>query len=626
MGRVAKKTAESASKAVETSPVQTITSGRAKRTPKPNPKYANDSIILPPKHIEESSESNTPISSDAEGKVADVKVTKSTKKIASSKKEEAISATKATKTPVAKGKAAAGIIKKQKLEYDDDDEEMLKDEEQEKPMPTRSTRSKGTDAKTESPASKGEIKVGDDSVALVDVGSIINKAPTESNTKNLRAPARAASKRAIAEESTKEESVKKKKDDDKPSLISARKSYIPEKPSSDEKSSEESKQDVKVEKPDIKKEESPLTPAKTSTMKTRRTAAVALSTSTTEPDEKKPKIEESPKPLPTAKKDTNTSPADSITPKTVEKSLPTKAVGHVNKPVPRILNSMVTPRVKQSPNVKLAGDGSDKKVFSIVDLTDESSSKDSIVKKSPAASPIKATPVAVKENVSNNKTQPAMLLKNKLESELNRMKASANIYKRQINAHPTARQLMTVHQSPTNLHAGARRITKFESWYVIDVKNLEHAPYRHTHTFSLIQLGNHIKELILPSTKWDYKVTLQRRQSKKENNNDEDSDEMYTGDVTDKSIESEKHLFEPSSILFKRSNRLYNKVSIDRSLMLKQNMYTITMEGKQCKLIGAPSDIKSLEDLEILLKIIDTCNMQHSCVELVTNHDIIHAS
>jgi len=55
---------------------------------------------------------------------------------------------------------------------------------------------------------------------------------------------------------------------------------------------------------------------------------------------------------------------------------------------------------KQSPNVKLAGDGTDKKVFSI-DLT-----YDSIKEKKILASPVKMpvkTPVAVKENVATNK-------------------------------------------------------------------------------------------------------------------------------------------------------------------------------------------------------------------------------
>lgn len=170
-----------------------------------------------------------------------------------------------------------------------------------------------------------------------------------------------------------------------------------------------------------------------------------------------------------------------------------------------------------------------------------------------------------------------------------------------------------------NSTSGARRITKFESWHVIEVKHQEPAPFRHTHKHSLIKLGNDIKQLQLPSAKWDYKITMQRR-LRKENNNDE---EIYTGDCGgDKTIEANRADYEPASLLFKRSYREAAKTVIDRSLMLKQNLFTITMNGKQCKLIGAPDDLKSIEDLEILLSIVDTCSLDHSCVELVTPHDI----
>jgi hypothetical protein len=84
------------------------------------------------------------------------------------------------------------------------------------------------------------------------------------------------------------------------------------------------------------------------------------------------------------------------------------------------------------------------------------------------------------------------------------------------------------------------------------VKNVESAPFRHTHKHSLIKLGNEIKQLQLPTGKWDYKIMMQRR-LRKENNNDE---EIYTGDCgCDKTIEANREDFEPASILFKRSYR-----------------------------------------------------------------------
>lgn len=586
MGRVAKKAPEAAAKAVEESPAPTITQTRARRTPKPNPKYTNEAVVLPPKA--ESSDTE-----DTEEKPATV--VKSVKKVA--------------ETPAsAKGAKAAGGRgrpgKKQKLDYDDAEEtEDAKPTEDEKPAGPRATRSKASDS----------LKVGDDSVAIIDVSSIISKTPAKPESPKPTPKAGPGRKRTGPEESPKEDQAKKKKEEEKPSLITARKSYMPS-------SALGKKAEMKIEKEDL--EEPPKTPA--STIKTRRNAiSSAGETPLAEPAEKKIKVEEVKQPLETKRVPIvrKTEPIAKVT--TIVKSpaaLPTKIVSPSPKPIPRILNSMVTPKGKQSPNVKLTGDGTDKKVFSI-DLTDDSIKEKKIIVSPMKSPPLKSPPVAVKENVAYNKPQPSMVLKNRLESELSRMKASAaSMIRRQII--PAHRQTLPT-QAPNfqmSGPGGTRRITKFESWYVIDVKNLEPTPFRHQHTQSLIKLGNSIKEVQLPSDSWDYKISLQRRLPRKENNNEE---EVYEGEVTDKSMELDKHNYEPSSILFKRSHRESNKISIDRSLMLKSNMYTITMNGKQCKLIGAPDDIKSTEDIEILLSIIDSCTLSHSCVELVTNHDII---
>lgn len=599
MGRVAKKAFEAAAKAAEDSPTPTITQTRARRTPKPNPKYTNESIVILPK-VESS---DTPGSSDVEDKPDEIKVVKSVKKAA-----ETPGTAKGIKTPATKGKAT----KKQKLEYDADEKEDDKEDDDDKPAPTRSTRSKDP---------KDTMKVGDDSVAIVDVSSIMSKGSTKTETpKNTRGPGR---KRAVPEDSPKEDQVKKKKEEEKPSLITARKSYMPSSPTAGKKADKEEKMEEE-EVEDKKELEAVKSPANT---RPRRNAGAALAES---PLEKKVKVEPEVKveeakvevkKLPMVRKYEQITKVAPTPNKATPQSLPTKIINNNNttvadnspKPVPRILNSMITPKGKQSPNIKLAGDGTDKKVFSI-DLTDDTLKEKRII-----ASPVKPSPIAVKENIAINKPQPSMLLKHKLESELTRMKASAN-YGKRYPIHPHAnlsRTTPAVHMNTST--GGARRITKFESWYVIDVKNLEPTPFRHTHSHSLIKLGNSIKDLQLPSSKWDYKVTLTRRQPSNENNNDDE--DVYSGEVNDKSIEGEKHNYEPCTILFKRSHRESNKVSVDRSLMLKSNMYTITMNGKQCKLVGAPDDITSIEDIEILLSIIDSSSLQHSCVELVTNND-----
>lgn len=609
MGRVAKKAPETP-KAVEESPTQTVTQTRAKRTPKPNPKYANDSVVIPPKI--ESSESNG--STDIEDKLPETKIVKSTKKVIS-KAEDSVAKTRGTP----KAKAQPITVKKQKIEFDDDEKTKDADEVPIATSPTPRTTRSGA-VKDE----KGEIKVGEESVAIIDVSSIIAKGPavkpdaSPKGTPVGRGQARKRGAQEVVE--VKEESPKKKKEEEK-SLITTRKSYIAAK--KDDVKVEEVKQEEK-QVPVEKKEplqEVAKTPA-VSTMKTRRTLATPQAS---EPIEKKTKVEDTkpetveivkpvtvaePKKLPVVQRKeqiTKVSPMN-VANKTVNNV--TDVVINEPKPAPRLLNSMITPKsAKLSPNVKLAGDGSNKKVFSI-DMSD-----DSLIEKKQiitTAATIKTSPVkqAVKENVAINKPQPSVLLKNKLESELIRMKASANLMKRQTLSTPSSR-----YTAQANAQNAARRITKFESWYVIDVKNTPEPVHKnHTHTFSLIRIGNKLKELQLPSSKWDFKVTLTRRQPNKQNNND-DEDEIYTGDVHDPSIDAEKHNFEPNSILFKRSHRDNNKTIIDRSLMIKQNVYTITMNGKQCHLVGAPDDIKSLEDLEILLKIIDTCSVTHSCVE-----------
>lgn len=641
MGRVAKKAPVTPKPAVAEE-LATITQTRARRTPKPNPKYANELVVITPK--QESSESNG--STDIEDKLPETRIVQSKnfppKKVASAKGRPSIAATKsASKAAQAKSNTspAASVLKKQKIDFDDD--EKTKDADEIPPIspsppPTgRSTRSgKTSEIKDE----KGEIIVGDDSVAIIDVSSIIAKGPKKQESpktpaaQTTRTTGRKRQAADVVE--IKDDSSKKKKVEEKPSLITARKSYMP----ATKKVEEEVKANDVSSKEEKKEEPSP-----SSTIKTRRNVNTPQPVATetkkeleVKPAEQKPTpaastpapapatiIKVEPKKLPVLKKE----PITKVAPvANVPQILPTKAKVVNNTvlspqkaterplPAPRVLNSMVTPKgAKLSPNVKLASsDGTDKKVFSI-EMSDGS-----IVEKKPQihTSPMKTTPSAVKENVAIvPKPQPAMLLKNKLESELNRMKASANLMKRQAMTSPQMRHLTTTAQSNAASSGGARRITKFESWYVIDVKNTEKpAEIKHVHTHSLIRIGNKIKEIQLPSTKWDFKVTLAKKQLKSQNNNEEDADEIYTGEV-DKAIEADKHNYEPTSILFKRSYRDNNKNIIDRSLMLKQHSYAITICGKQCQLVGAPDDIKSIKDLEILLEIIDLCSENHSCVE-----------
>lgn len=607
MGRVAKKAPETP-KPVEEIP--TITQTRAKRTPKPNPRYANETIVATPKLPD--SESNG--STDIEEKLPETKIVKSTTKASAAKQ-------------LVTSKAKAGAIKKQKIEFDDD--EKTKDaDEVPLPSPTpppRTTRSgKGNEK-------DNEIKLGEESVSIVDVSSIITSQETtkEDSPKVTRGSAgrkRQAESTPVVE--IKDESPKKKKEEEKTSLITARKSYMPVTPANKAKLPVvETKAEPKPE-PEIKNE--PVIESKkeeaaknlANAIKTRR--SIVPQQKTPEVVDKKPRIEVKPSPVVVAASKTiepkklpvitRKEPMTKIiTPNTAQKIITTSSE-QAAKPAPRILNTMVTPKgAKESPVVKLAGDGTDRKVFSI-----EMSDGSVVEKKQPTIvkSPIKSSPIAVKENIAINKPQPSALLKNTLESELNRMKASANFVKRQSIPHVRSPAIIPHVNAATNAvqtTPGARRITKFESWYVIDVKDHEiQTPLKHTHTFSLITMGNNIQQIELPSANWEYKITVQKRVKKATND-----DEVYYGEINDTKIpESEKQNYEPNCILFKRSHKDLNpRVIIDRSIMFKVDSYAITMNGKQCHLLGAPSDIKSLEDVEILLKIIDSSSLSHSCVE-----------
>lgn len=632
MGRVAKKAPETA-KVEDESPIQTITQTRAKRTPKPNPKYSNESIIATPKI--ESSESNG--STDIELKLPESKIVKATtsKKINASEAKVAAASKSLTAsappTASVSVKGRGGAIKKQKIDFDDD--EKTKDAD-EIPLPsppsqTRTTRSgKNTEV-------KDEVKIGNDSVAIVDVASIITSSQDsevkEEPVKNTRGAGR---KRLAAdvvnvEETSKEDSPKKKKEEEKVSLITTRKSYMPATPVNKKVIGVVEKKNEIVVNAAKKKEEIDAEKVITNTsVKTRRAAMSPQSPVLIDSSpEKKAKIEiiksspvvaktiPEPRKLPVANQQVrkeivakviSPNPAPGVVTKANNS---VKTIANAANPAIRILNTMATPKgAKESPNIKLAGDGSDRKVFSI-----EMSDGSVVEKKTIAASPLKSPSAAVKENIATiNKPQASVLLKNKLESELNRMKASANAIKGRNLTPGSVRQ--TPQASNVLNHAG-KRITKFESWYVIDVKNQDVIPsYRHSHSFSLMRLGNNIKDVQLPSEKWEYKITLQKRAVQKSGGNN-NNDEIYTGEITESSIGTDRQNLEPICILFKRSHKDNNRTMIDRSLMIKNNMFAITMNGKQCHLIGAPNDIKSLEDIQILLQIIDSSSPAHSCVE-----------
>lgn len=650
MVRVAKKQKETVQEVIST-PVETVTQTRTRRTPKPNPKYVNESTIAaPPKATSTSSESNTPVVSENEEQPIPIKVApKSVKKVFNKKESPLAKVINSQVAAAARSlrKTAPStptpmrpkiVVKKQKLDFDDEATDQADEQEEDAksdpsstalPRVTRSGRVESTvGSKVDTPTTKlTSVNTKSDDkqfVTLVSIHDIIKKNDPPKITKLDRKRVNDSPNQSPGEES----SAKKAKEE-KPSLITARKSYMPQKKEEEvekeieeeaqEDEEEEEEEQAEEEEDDDIEEAIPAQEVKTTrarkiaqqqtpiVAKAKTTAVVVAKTETPTTEGRRMIV----------KRGTPTIVASppsviNLTPSPIK----TVNNGKLNnnsatKPSPRILNSTVTPKAKQTQNVTLLNtDTANNKLFSI-DLTEEANSQKE-------ASP---TATAVKENSSNviNKTQPAQILKRQLETELNRMRASHKLF-----AHnQQQRQPIRNRVSMPIVAPQPRRVTKFESWYIIDVPKEEIVPQKHNHTFSLIKLGNNVKVMKLPSSEWEYKLTLQKRTmplKKNVNNNQDDS--IEEDDNNDKSA-GEKQNYEPSNIMFKRTYRTPTRVSIDRSMIINGNSYVISIDGKNCKLIGAPEDIKSVADVETLLNILDAVDLKNSCVELAASENVI---
>lgn len=62
---------------------------------------------------------------------------------------------------------------------------------------------------------------------------------------------------------------------------------------------------------------------------------------------------------------------------------------------------------------------------------------------------------------------------------------------------------------PVNMSRLVRKITCFETWYVIKSPDLQPKPEKSILSLSLMQIGNEIKKITLPSSDWTYKILLQ---------------------------------------------------------------------------------------------------------------------
>lgn len=159
-----------------------------------------------------------------------------------------------------------------------------------------------------------------------------------------------------------------------------------------------------------------------------------------------------------------------------------------------------------------------------------------------------------------------------------------------------------------------RKITCFETWFVIKLPHIEPSVSQSILDMELIKLGNEIKQIPLPTTDWNYKITLSRITKPNPNGL------IYNGEVQDANIkEDEKHFYQPTTIMFRRECK--NKalrMQFDRAVIMKNRNFFINVDGKNVKLIGSPTNVQNFEDIETLLQIVENISLSDSLVEQTT--------
>lgn len=159
-----------------------------------------------------------------------------------------------------------------------------------------------------------------------------------------------------------------------------------------------------------------------------------------------------------------------------------------------------------------------------------------------------------------------------------------------------------------------KKITCYETWYVINIPNTENKPERPSFAMSMIGLGNEAANIQLPSPEWSHRIILTKRKVLPL-----DGEEVFSGNVEDRAInEEEKRNYEPCNIMFRRRTSTPGKFNqqYDRAVIFKNDTFIINVDGKNCQLVGAPCKLEGPEDIETLLSVVDYVNLKNSCVEL----------
>uniref|UniRef100_A0A182M435 Uncharacterized protein n=1 Tax=Anopheles culicifacies TaxID=139723 RepID=A0A182M435_9DIPT len=176
-------------------------------------------------------------------------------------------------------------------------------------------------------------------------------------------------------------------------------------------------------------------------------------------------------------------------------------------------------------------------------------------------------------------------------------------------ARPTVRDSMRSPQEPKK-----RRVTVYETWNVLQIKSIDSTIKPPRLALSMIGLGNIAGDIKLPSSAWCFRTVLEKRKTPPA-----EGDEVFCGKIPDLTIrEDDKINYEPNKIMFRRkadSPGRFN-VQFDRSVTFRNDTYTLNVEGQICKLMGAPSRLETVEDIETLLMIVDFVDLKNGCLDM----------
>lgn len=291
-------------------------------------------------------------------------------------------------------------------------------------------------------------------------------------------------------------------------------------------------------------------------------------------------------------------------------------------PPPQVKKIIASPPAAQKPPVRILNSGLCRQQTPISPIIN--AQKQQQLKTSPATAVVKKEPLQPQQpkqpTVVKREPQATPIIKKVLSPV--KQPVNNNIIKKQpTQQQPSKRKLpdekITVQRQGTKT---IKKMTCFENWYVVHCPEnqapLKPAPNQLT--LPLIRIANTLQDICLPSEKWTSKVALslipdlvfQRGQFEK-----------YVGNYHDKALIKDdiKHRYQPASILFRRAQK---PNAIDRTVILKNRTFLIYIQGKAVQLVGSPSIIKDLQDIESLLDCVDHLALDSDDVDITPNPPI----